>query len=422
MLFLLILVLIILVEGILITLSLIKLDNIHLKKFYDSLQPKYKKNIRYYILISVFNEASIIEETYQHFEKLVSQYNNIKCIFITTEKENKILGENRTEEILKRCISNDNRFLIVHYPYTEGNKPSQLNYCLEKFKEQFYSLNQDVYICQYDADSRPDIMTFEEITNIVAKTNARVIQQQTKYNQNYKRLGIYMRLEAVFQTRWAYGFERRNQFLSINKKINNIFMPYAYCVGHGMIVESQLLYEIGLYPTPSEDVPFGFKMMLIKEPIYPSVLNDIGSVTLNFIDLINQSGNWVKAPLLAVKMYKEVKSIKDVSLYRIILFYSKVCADFFSWIQYFVFTLIIVVMSVNMHFIRFIFIGYLLLFVEAAPGIYYTHKYIFEEENLRERIVLMIISPLRSVVRGLSIFSFINQSVFGWYYDRGRKE
>lgn len=420
MIILLILASIILVEGILITLSLIKINNEYLEHFYRNIPQKDKEALRFFILIPVFNEAIIIEETFHYFDELVKKYDNIQCIFITTEKENRVLGRNKTRELLQKLIVNNEKILLLHYPCVKGNKPSQLNYCLQIFKEQFCLKDKKTYICQYDADSRPDMGTFIEVADIILKTNARVIQQPTKYNKNYKQLGLYMKLESCFQSRWAFGFERRNQKLSINKRINEMFIPYAYCVGHGMIVESQLLYDMGMYPTPSEDVPFGLKMMLIKEPIYPTVLNDVGSVTENFKDLFYQSGNWIKAPLLAAKMYREVMKIQKISLHRSFLFFGRVSLDFFSWVQYLIFSILVIVNTYREQSIFILFIGYLVLFLDAAPGIYYTHKYIFRENNLKERLFLILICPLRSIVRGLSIISFVKQLKFGWYYDKGR--
>lgn len=413
--------LLILIEGLLISISLIKLNDDYLKDFYGDNETESSKDIYFYILISVFNESSIIEETYEYFQKMLCKYDNVECFFITTEKENAIYGKNLTKEILDECVSDD-KFHIVHYPYVTGNKPSQLNYCLDLLKERIDRAEKTIYICQYDADSRPNVNSLDDITNIINRTKARVVQQQTQYNQNYSHLGLYMRMEACFQTRWAYGFERRNQFFSINERLKQFFMPYAYCVGHGMVVESQLLYDMGKYPTPSEDVPFGFKMMLINETIFPALTNDIGSVTTRFVDLINQSGNWIKAPLLAVKMYKEVREIKKISAFRTVLFFIKVMLDFLSWIQGLVLVIASIIISVEKITIIPFVMAYSILFIESAPGIYYTHKYIFREKSVLERITIVLMSPLRSVVRGLGIFSFLKQMLFGWYYDVGRKE
>lgn len=413
---------IIFIEGVLITGSIIKLNDKKLQESYEKLKVKSDKKIKLYILIAVFNESAIIEDTYNYFHKIIYKYDDIRCIFITTEKETAVFGKNKTKEKLEKCISNNNKFSIIHYPEIIGNKPSQLNYCIKMLKEHLYSTNHDCYICQYDADSRPELESFDEIINIIRKTGARVIQQPTKYNSNYGMLGKYMRLEACFQSRWAYGFERRNQFLSCKTLCRKYFMPYAYCVGHGMVVESQLLYDMGMYPIPSEDVPFGLKMMLIGEPIYPTVHNDVGRVTETFRDLLFQSGNWIKAPLLARKMYKEVKKIKKISISRTILYAIKVFGDFLSWIQYFLFMIGLIILTVKSSSFWIIIYGYIFLLFEAGPSIYYTHKYIFKELNIKELVFLILISPVRSIVRGFGIVFFLYQSLFGWYYDKGRKK
>lgn len=84
--------------------------------------------------------------------------------------------------------------------------------------------------------------------------------------------------------------------------------------------------------------------------------------------------------------------------------------------------IISVIISIGNMSIIPVVITYLIFFIESAPGIFYTHKYIFKERNVPERIGMALLSPLRSVVRGLAILSLLKQKLFGWYYDTGRKE
>ena len=102
-----ILVLIILVEGLLISISLIKLKDNYLKDFYGKFELEDSRDIQFYILIAAFNEGSIIKDTYEHFQKIMCKYDNIECFFITTEKENAVFGKNLTKEILEENISDD---------------------------------------------------------------------------------------------------------------------------------------------------------------------------------------------------------------------------------------------------------------------------------------------------------------------------
>ncbi|TKC19110.1 hypothetical protein [Robertmurraya kyonggiensis] len=415
--------LIIFVHGLLIVASLLYFKDQKLKYLYKS-SPVSKKNkeIEFYILLSVFNESKIIESTYKHFKEIVNVKNNIRCVFITTEKEKLVTGRNETKEILEQLIRNDNKFSLINYPYHKGNKPSQLNYALDQLEKDVINKNErDIYICQYDADSRPLKETFEELEEIINITNCNVIQQPTKFDENYNGLNLYLKLEACFQTRWAYGFERRNQMLSVNKYINKIFVPFAYTVGHGMVVKSDFLYNVGKYPSPNEDVPFGQKMILIGEPIYPTVTYDRGTIVETFKDLFYQSGNWIKAPLVSIKMYKEIRHYKKMSIYRSVMFFTKIAFDLLSWVQYIIYLFLCVVVSISEGSINYLIFGFFILWIESSYSVFYTHKYILKENSLKERLLLMIICPIRGLVRGLSLFSFLKQSLTGWYYDSGRE-
>lgn len=381
---------------------------------------KIKKAINYIILIPVFNEQQIVKKTVRYFHEFCKQYNNVECIFITTEKEKNTPQDVFTYEIISAEIKKLNSKLrCINYPYKNGNKSNQLNYVLKKI-----SVNVDMsntYICIYDADSRPDFNSIHEVTNIICNNNANVIQQPNIANINYRKLNFYLKTESCFQTLRSYAIERYNAYVSTFKIINKIIVPYSYCVGHGLIVNFKFLMDNGLFPSPFEDVTFGFKMILSKTPVYPTVSADYCQTVESFKDLFFQSGNWIKPFFYSLKIYKETIKTNNVSIYRKIIFFIKVLIDFYSWFSiscYYIFSLVLTFYYKDIMF--FILSIFVVLFSNIV--LFYPYFYIYKNHNIKNFVKILLFSLIREIVRSLAIFSYIYQKFNGWYYDSGRKK
>ena len=148
-----------------ISLLTILFDKIIIKK-----QKKYKTN-KYadiYVLLPAFKEQKIVKDTIDWFNS-IKYKGKIKYIIITTEKEElenktKIIKEKTTNEVVKKYLKQvkDYRFVHMHYPKTNGNKSSQMNYAINIINEGIKN-KENTYISVYDFDSRPDKETFNEL-------------------------------------------------------------------------------------------------------------------------------------------------------------------------------------------------------------------------------------------------------------------
>ena len=116
---------------------------------------KEEKKPTVYLLIALFNESKGIKNTLDWFSKFLSS--DVQLVLITTEKEKRIFGENRTLQRISSLLSLPNYaslpITVVNYPFPKGNKGAQLNYTIR----QMDKLTPDDYILVYDADSRPDL-------------------------------------------------------------------------------------------------------------------------------------------------------------------------------------------------------------------------------------------------------------------------
>ncbi|MFW6677075.1 glycosyltransferase family 2 protein [Lacrimispora sp. AGF001] len=397
-----------------IVIGLIYMTDKRIFEFTNKL-PSSNTNIsdqKLYIVIALFNESKSIEETIHYFSKFLCD--NIRLILVTTEKERRIFGYNKTLDVINNMMKETSceYISVVNYPGEIGNKGAQLNYLLSQMKDKLY--NPDNYLVIYDCDSRPDKESILELCNLVGK-GVNVIQQSTLYTKNFENVSAYMRVEGIFETIRSMGYERFNYFLSC-LPLNKIMMPYAYCVGHGMCFKGKFLYDIGGFPEPNEDVPQGMKLMLLKQGIVPMVSKDHGDVVKNVKMLFYQSGNWIKAPLQAFKVLSEInqEKIKKVSHYRKVLFYMSVFFDFLSWIQYLLLLIVSLMLLIGSHVIGTL--GVIILVVFPIFQILLCCK----TYKIKLTKKMLALSPLRNIFRGMAIFSALYQKLRRSYNEMGR--
>ena len=163
-----------------VLLMTILLDKIVIKK-----QKKYKvkEYVDIYVLLPALKEQKIVKETIDWF-KNIKYKGNIKYVIVTTEKEeNEFKKNNIKSETTNKVVSKylkkikDNRFLHFHYPKTEGNKSSQMNYAILQLKSKNMNLD-NTYISVFDFDSRPEKTTFDELNKVIQNKNKPDMVQQ----------------------------------------------------------------------------------------------------------------------------------------------------------------------------------------------------------------------------------------------------
>lgn len=285
-------------------------DRIIIKK-----QKKYKtkKFVDIYVLLPALKEQKIVKNTIDWFKKMKYK-GNIKYIIITTEKEEneyKInnIKENTTSEITKKYLKeiNDKRFIHIHYPKINGNKSSQMNYAIEKIKNEVKDLD-NTYISVFDFDSRPDKNTFNELNKVAQNKNKPdEIQQIPLTIRNY----VETSKKSIIMT--IYSLQHMVRSLAIEKFKFQMYTLFKvdigkYFMGACMHLKLSTLIEHGLFPIFVDDLTLGYRYSIHKrrcEYLYTSnyslIPNDLkgyfGSSTLifkgilTFISEIKQTKN-----------------------------------------------------------------------------------------------------------------------------------
>lgn len=371
----------------------------------------YKKKYTIHIFIALFNESKGIENTLKWFSKFLSP--NVQLVFITTEKETRVFGDNKTLRRIQNLLSlpcySSLPITVVNYPMETGNKGAQLNYALR----QLDKLRSDDYILVYDADSRPDLKSLGELSNIIQIKGPNVIQQSSLYLENYNVSSPYMKVEALFESIRAMGIERRNYILK-----KGGLSPFCYCVGHGMCFRVSFLRRVALFPEPNEDVPMGVKVALSGEDIEPMVAKDYCRVTNSVKMLFFQSGNWIKAPFVCMKTFFTFQKHSTTNIYHRAILFLEILFDFFSWIAPLILA-VVAILSLCASFKSLYFFLSWLLVKTVLPELQvlaFRKKYANVQITYKE----FLLAPWRELFRGLALISLALQVIGISYNEMGR--
>ncbi len=392
--------------------------------------------LNFLLLIPVYREQKNISKIFDYFSRLNCN-GKYKVVFVVSEDETP--GENDDKTTLEHIslhIDNYNRnyadslFSCVICPYKNANKAKKLNYALDYLRKETTDFER-TYIGVYDADSKPDLNTLPAIENQVSKYYKKTgkypiaFQQPSYFTKNIGEVGLYMKLEAIFQTRWCFGHEIRTQLLSCRN--NKYKVPYAYCVGHGMFIKYDFLTNNCGFPEPSEDVPMGFRLDIMNIPIIPIWVFDCAEVVASIKFLLIQSGKWAKNAFLVFHEIRKMHQLKlKTNLYREIVLGIKGVVDVFSWIHYLMCFVTSVILSLRYE--SFLFVGIFLAaaFVDSGIGTaimcaILKDSLIGAKQKKLCRFLqitsLILLSPIRGIVRGLApflaIFSFVKEAISG---------
>ncbi len=244
---------------------------IPLGKLYEKKLSKVKvteyKNI--YVLLPALKEQKIVNETIEWF-KGITYKGNIKYIIITSEKEEKYYKDNNIDEVTTSKLVDeklekikDKRFIHYHYPETNGNKSSQLNYAIDQIIMSKVDL-ENTYISVFDFDSKPDVDTFNVLCKVAEhKNNPDVIGQVPMCFKNYVKFSnnsskILVLLYAFQQTIRATAIEKFKLLIS---SFTNFNIP-QYCMGACMHIKLKTLIENDKFPIFVDDLTLGYRLSI----------------------------------------------------------------------------------------------------------------------------------------------------------------
>lgn len=343
------------------------------EKFNRNKEVKIKKQINnnkpnILIVIPCLREQDIIIQTLKYFLELTNNFDNVKILVVTTQKEeyekennmnlkgelikdiknnielqklinkyNKILSTNEIKEMLKyrrskniTKIINDKiqkskttndlikEFIIknhleeriyhFHYPNNEGIMADQLNYVLNNFR---FNNEKNYYFSVYNADSIPDKKTIEEVLQTInEKQKPKVIQQYSVPISNWDELSNLMKGFAIYQSNFELRYGLINSY-SPNKLL------YTYVVGHGMYIRVDILKQIGGFETKywCEDIYMSYVLRNKNISIVPIKKLEIMQSPQYLSILTRQNAVWFKTSFECLKIFKDVfKQNKKINL------------------------------------------------------------------------------------------------------------
>ena len=253
------------------------------------------------IAIPVLREQNCIEDTIKHFNKIVK---DIPLVLITTRKEIKenLTNEKTTQDIIEeKIIGKYKNVYWIDYPYTTGYMADQLNYMLENLETIFnrkIDLNK-TYLALYNADSRPNEKTFEEISQKIE--NNIIIQQYSYCLYNYERIKGIPRGFAIYQSNFELKTGLINTFLKSN-------ILYTHVVGHGLIINMKLLKTFGNFNSEfwCEDIYLGLQLKFNNIKITPLLTLENMETPDKLNKIIKQNSVWFKTTIQFWKIYKDI--------------------------------------------------------------------------------------------------------------------
>lgn len=269
------------------------------KKLKDNIKEKNNKII---IAIPVLREQKCIEDTIEYFSKITK---DIPIIIVTTQKEIKenIDNEVSTQDIVKNNILPKYKDVYwIDYPYENGYMANQLNYMLDNLEEILkQKINfENTYLALYNADSKPNENTFEEIKNEI-RNGREVIQQYSYCMKNYNELNNILKGFSIYQS----NFELKTGF--INSFLKSKFL-YTHVLGHGLIIKLKTLKTLNNFNTNfwCEDIYLGLQLKFNNIEIQPLITLENIETPNSIESLIKQNSVWFKTTSQFFKIYKDV--------------------------------------------------------------------------------------------------------------------
>lgn len=397
-----------------ISLSLVVYDMFVLN--YYSAKKAYKyandlvntKCLQIVVLVAVYKSGRKIYDFLNCF-RMMSNNENVTLVVVSSVREQQLYKTNKESSffwIEKYLREFPESIMHIVCPSLQGNKTHQLNYALKKLKNRFDW--EDTYFAIYDVDSRPDKHTFTDVYNIFAENQVnsriKVLQQPSVYFSNFNVSNIFMKMEALMMTRRVLGIEIPNYKRSLQCKSR-----YTYCVGHGMFISGKYLKDEynGQLITPHEDVAFGIQQAMRHVKIYPMNTFDNAEVAPSVSQLRRQAGKWFVNCFQVFKVIIDEYKEKRCTAKTLVKFLVYALIDTFSWMHYFCLILCIILLYFvfSLNFLWMFF--FLWLDSGIGAGIILRK---FKDEikcTLREKVIIVLISPFRELMRFSGVLQFV---------------
>lgn len=400
--------------GFLFTIISIFFEKLYLRKL-KKVNSNQNKDI--FVLLPALKEQKIVSSTIDWFKQI--KYNgNIKFIIITTEKEeqefkNNNIKEDTTSKVVKSYLKkiNDQRFIHYHYPETNGNKSSQMNYAIERIQDEFKIDINNTYISVFDFDSQPDLHTFDCLNKVATlKKDPDVIQQVPLCFKNYEEFSkqkskIILLLYALHHTIRSIAIEKTKLLICSLTKLK---VP-QYCMGACMHIKLSTLLENNKFPIFVDDLTLGYRLS-IKNSSFAYL------PTYNYSLIPNKLYDYMNSAILIFKgistYISEIKKAKGRNLYgRIKMFIAGsgniIVFTVIPWFIVFYYIYSIVTCNLNIYFWLLLSIPYLWCVASYINLKYYG----FRKDNKINTLIAFIISPIWFFFRPFGFIIYLKRLI-----------
>lgn len=347
-----------------------------------------KDNIQIIITIPVLKEQKCICDTVKYFREISG---DLPIILITTQKEIKenFKNEKTTQDIIKeQILSRYKNVYCINYPYMKGYMADQLNYMLENV-EKILDRKIDfenTFLALYNADSKPNKKTFEEIIENINK-GEKVMQQYSYCMKNYNDLSNLLKGFSIYQSNFEINIGLMNTYFK-----NNLL--YTYVVGHGLIINMKILKELDGFNTKfwCEDVYLGLQLKFNGIKITPLLVLENIETPNTFKKIIKQNSVWFKTTSQFYEIYKNIKEKQQIKYkYRGLIGIINEFRCAINWIGFPIFLLVItmtILIIKEYKLLIFFILSYLLYITVNTTN---TIKIINILENKKYKLNIKII-------------------------------
>lgn len=297
------------------------------------------------VIIPVLHEQKRILGTLEYFVKYFVS-NNVSIVVVSTQKEytKNFIGLS-TKEVVDNYIKKNGLggfIQCIDYPDKNGLMAHQLNFAIDQIEDD------NSFIAVYNADSRPHPETINYFYSLINKNpSVKVVQQSAafiknfdyfnKFGNNIKKL--FLKSCALLQTRWTLAHEYPRLIRESSSKIKFVRrFANTHVVGHGLIIQANVIKKIGGFPTSNvtEDLFLGFLLRSRGYTVYPFPLLELADSPESLSANWKQKYVWFWGPMKYFTYFKYVTKIRTklklVSILTLVAFMFQGLISAVAWL------------------------------------------------------------------------------------------
>lgn len=215
------------------------------------------------VLLPLLDEQTMVEPLIDHFTAMACVPGRTRFVLITTEKERADPARGpttrtRVERALQERRLDDGRWQHLHFPRVHAFRADQLNFAVGLVAS--LSPAARTYVGVYNADSRPDLDTFQALSDDACAERERTGELPSVYQQGavytvpprHRRHSALLVAAAAFQTVYTIAHLLRRLVAASGAPVRGCgqlarAVP-VQLLGHGEFVRMDVLAQVGLFP------------------------------------------------------------------------------------------------------------------------------------------------------------------------------